>query len=267
MKTRIRVLSGLCAAVISVSASALVSSAEIISDRKFTVNKITVERTSAPHVGNCFAYANAIYKIIWGKSFNCTYKGDSDNLNMLYGLSDDERLITAQHTKNFIEKAPLGAVIRITNAPSSSEAFQSDSTPYNGKYGHNVIITAKDGDGFYCLEDWRRQSNTSYYTWEQFGNQYNDYTYYKYIKWPVAEKKKPVKNKAKKKSAPAKKNPAIPECAQGLGVHDSDVFRFESFSEIYSYEDGTGVMGTIINVENEPAAVGAALMPEIAAAK
>lgn len=81
-------------------------------DNVYTINGKTVYATivADPGEGQCWAYANSIYEIIWGTRFDSGFTGDSGTgYNMLRNLGDDDRALTAEHLKNFIGQAALGA--------------------------------------------------------------------------------------------------------------------------------------------------------------
>lgn len=138
----------------------------------------------------CWEYARLIYEKIWGHKFS-KYFNDSEN--MLRNLSDDERKISLDNTKNFISQAPLGSSIRIASARKDSDSsFDHDGvgqTLSTGKvkYGHNIIIVAKSANGFTYIENISSGRNEQTVTWEQFVSKYaSKYLYFKYIKFPNA---------------------------------------------------------------------------------
>lgn len=157
----------------------------------YNINGQNLRATDIPWqgAGQCWEYANKMYNRIWGHRFDSTFVGSSVAYNMLRNLNDEQRRVTAENTRKFISQAPLGAVIRTTDAPSWSSAFENDGTAYNGRYGHNMIIVQKDANGFTCFENLRGGLYTLYYTWEDFASasgNWDYYYYFKYIKWPNA---------------------------------------------------------------------------------
>ena len=137
---------------------------------------------------NCWAFAQMVYKAIWGVNFSGV-RGTKDDLlcNVPAGSA---RAITAENTRNFISKAALGATIRITT--------NIDGDDTNGYYKHSMILIGKDDDGFTVYEgSINGRVRIKYYTWSEFANGYfgSHYGYFKYIKWP--------RNTANTKNKPA----------------------------------------------------------------
>ncbi len=144
-------------------------------------------------------YARLIYNKIWGYQFSSAF-ATSDN--MLRSLSDDARRITADNTRKFISQAPLGAVIRISNARRDTDptAFGDDAVVTsrnlpvilsNGKSkeGHTLIVVQKNDSGFTYIENNNDplRRNETYVTWDGFANdKASRYEYFKYIKYPNA---------------------------------------------------------------------------------
>lgn len=134
----------------------------------------------------CWAFANNVYKAIWGTNFDSTFTGSAAaGHNMLRDLSDSELTFTKEHLIAYVSEAPLGAVIRICD---SSYLHGSDG------WGHNVVIVQKDSNGFTTFENWSSGTVEKYWTWDSFyQNNSSNYTtggsryaYIKYIKWPNA---------------------------------------------------------------------------------
>lgn len=138
--------------------------------RKFTDGAPTYGK------GQCWRFANMVYRQIWGTSFT-SYKGTSDD--MLRNLkSDSERAITAANTKKFISAAALGATIRVTNNTSGSDS--------NGTSLHSMILIDKDANGFTIYDSRSSGITITYYTWQSFASAFASARYFKYIKWPSA---------------------------------------------------------------------------------
>lgn len=156
----------------------------------YTINGKTVYATmvSDPGNGQCWAYANSIYNIIWGVRFDSSFSGDSGTgYNMLRNLSDGDRTLTTTHLKDFIAQAALGASIRIGGCTSSCSHFNDDGLNC-GHSGHSLILVAKNDGGFTTFErltgPGRREKT---WTWDSFCSAYSGYPYIKYIKWPGAK--------------------------------------------------------------------------------
>ncbi len=130
--------------------------------------------------GECWDYAQSIYKTIWGVPFESSF---NEKTNMLRNLSDKDLTLTEAHLKAYVSQAKLGSVLRVCG---STYLHGSDGV------GHSQIIVQKDDKGFtvfegglsaypYCRE--------KYYTWSEYVNTKwlgGKYGYIKYIKWPDA---------------------------------------------------------------------------------
>lgn len=163
--------------------------AMVLANGSYTINGKTVYATMVEDPGNgqCWAYANSIYSIIWGVNFDSTFAGSSGTgNNMLLNLSDADRTLTATHLKNYIGQASLGAVIRIGGCTSSCPQFNNDGLKC-GHSGHSLVLVAKNENGFTTFErltgPGRREKS---WTWDSFCNAFSGYPYIKYIKWPNA---------------------------------------------------------------------------------
>ena len=155
----------------------------------YTVNGKQVYATMVDDPGNgqCWAYANSIYKIIWGVNFDSSFAGNAvTGQNMLRNLNDNDRSLTASHLQAFVSQAPLGSVIRIGGCTSSCSYWYNDSLTCGHK-GHSLVIVAKSDTGFTTLDritGYGRRENT--WTWASFCSWFSSYPYIKYIKWPNA---------------------------------------------------------------------------------
>ena len=159
------------------------------SNNTYIINGKSIYPTMVADPGNgqCWAYANGIYSIIWGVRFDSTFSGSSGTgYNMLRNLSDGERTLTADHLKDFIRQAALGASIRIGGCTSSCSQFNNDGLTC-GHSGHSLILVSKNDSGFTTFErltgPGRREKT---WTWDSFCSAYSGYPYIKYIKWPGA---------------------------------------------------------------------------------
>jgi len=132
---------------------------------------------SAP--SDCWNYANAIYKEIWGVAFSNSF---NDNSNMLRNLSDEQLTLTESHLKEYVSSAKLGSCLRVCD--SDFLHIASDG------WGHSQIIVQKDSNGFTVLEGGLSNypyCREKYYTWAEYiSTNWLGYEYIKYIKWPNA---------------------------------------------------------------------------------
>lgn len=158
-----------------------------LSNPSYVINGVTVKKSdiSWPGPGKCYIYASNMYSLIWDVNHNSSFTGEyTTNYNMLLNLTDKERKTTAANTEQFIKNAVPGAVIRITNTPSSW-GDGDDGQYTDGTYGHSLILVDSDAYGFTVFESWNSGTYAHYYTYSAFSAECK-YNYFKYIKWPQA---------------------------------------------------------------------------------
>jgi len=155
------------------------------SNNNYVINGVSVSHTSVTTgQTNCWEYAREMYRLIWGNITD--YNNDRTvATNSLRNItSEDDLRLTAEHLKQYVSHAALGAVIRTTD---KSHLFQkSDSV------GHSQIIVQKDANGFTVFESNINLGNNNvgsremYYTWSQYITKWynSNHEYIKYIKWP-----------------------------------------------------------------------------------
>ena len=153
----------------------------------YTINGKNIRASDASSSsGECWAYANAIYKKIWGVNFN-SYFSDSDNF--LRDFEDEDLILTAERLEQFVSAAALGSSLRICN---QINLHANDGYINGEKPGHNQIIVQKDSEGFTVVQGGLSDSphrREDYYTWQSFVDTWwlgGTYHYIKYIKWPGA---------------------------------------------------------------------------------
>ncbi|HZK38811.1 MAG TPA: hypothetical protein VFD23_01505, partial [Clostridia bacterium] len=125
----------------------------------------------------CWAFAEMVYKKIWGQSLTC-YRGTADDFLRDVATGKD-RAITAKNTKLFVEQIPLGANIRVADNINGGDR--------NGHNRHSQILVQKDESGFAVYESVNKMVRVRYYTWQQYATKYAPYKYFKYIKFPVGK--------------------------------------------------------------------------------
>lgn len=149
-------------------------------DSTFTINGVTVSRTSSSITNNCFTYAMEIYRMIWGTGFSSS-PGTSDDLLRSISSAEAHRL-TPENVENYISAAALGSVIRLTGA-----GYLNSDSDYTG---HSQLLVQKDERGFTVLEsNVTGGSREKYYTWSGYVSWWQstpNRDYFKYIKWPGA---------------------------------------------------------------------------------
>lgn len=160
---------------------------EMSNSTAFTLNGVTIragdEGTKGSH--NCWKWAQAIYKKVWGCNFDSTFEGTAaKGHNLLRNLTDDERRLTPENLKYFITHSIPGATLRVQSCPSSCSGFDTDGCSKHEK--HSLIIAEIREDGLVTMDD-QGSVHTRYYTWEGFCNSWGPkWVFVKYIKWPNA---------------------------------------------------------------------------------
>ncbi len=160
---------------------------EMSNSTAFTLNGVTIragdEGTKGAH--NCWKWAQAIYKKVWGCNFDSTFVGTAaKGHNLLRNLTDDERRLTPENLKYFITHSIPGATLRVQSCPSSCSGFNTDGCGKHQK--HSLIIAEIREDGLVTMDD-QGSVHTRYYTWEGFCNSWGPkWVFVKYIKWPNA---------------------------------------------------------------------------------
>lgn len=125
----------------------------------------------------CWAFAEMVYKKMWGQTLTC-YRGTEDDFLRDVATGKD-RAITAENTKLFIEQVPLGSNIRVADNINGGDS--------NGKNRHSQILVQKDENGFSVYESVDKMVRIRHYTWQQYAVKYAGYKYFKYIKFPVQQ--------------------------------------------------------------------------------
>ena len=160
---------------------------DLSNDTAFVLNGVTVRASDegTKGSGNCWKWAQAIYKKVWGCNFDSTFVGTaSKGHNLLRNLTDSERELTPENLKYFVSHAVPGATLRVQSCPSSCSGFNTDGCSKHQK--HSLIIAEIREDGLVTMDD-QGSVHTRYYTWEGFCNSWaKKWVYVKYIKWPNA---------------------------------------------------------------------------------
>ena len=160
---------------------------ELSNSTAYTMNGVSIragdEGTKGTH--NCWKWAQAIYKKVWGCNFDSTFVGTaSKGHNLLRNLTDSERKLTPEHLKYFVSHAVPGATLRVQSCPSSCSGFNTDGCGKHEK--HSLIIAEIREDGMVTMDD-QGSVHTRYYTWQGFCDSWaKKWVYVKYIKWPNA---------------------------------------------------------------------------------
>ena len=165
---------------------AVLAATALPNDKTYVLNgkEIAATMVGETGAGNCWKWAQSIYKLAWGCSFTENFKGnDSTGLNLLANLSDAQRTLTPAHLRAFLQQTKPGATIRVCACSSECHSFNNDGLSCGHK-GHSLIVAEVTSDGVVMMDN--ATQHTRYYTWQGFCDSWRGYTYVKYIKWPGA---------------------------------------------------------------------------------
>lgn len=157
-------------------------------DKEYTINGKTIHASQFPDTGagHCWEWAQKVYQELWGCHFNSEFEGSAaTGMNMLRKLSDDERTLTTEHLKNFVQSAQPGATIRVSSCLSTCSQWANDGLSCGHK-GHSLIIVDKNSEGVFTMDSHSNSQHTRFYSWQGFCNSWKAYDHVKYIKWPNA---------------------------------------------------------------------------------
>ena len=159
------------ALTIPFSSTAAVVTTEEINSYIINGKEVTYKSVADTGADGASQYAANMYEYIWGESYDSDFSAEN---NILRTMADEELKLSADTLKAFVDKAEIGSVLRISDAGS---LHGKDS------YGHSMIVTAKDSNGFTVFERTNKITE-SYYTWDHFCSTY-PCEYIKYIKYPA----------------------------------------------------------------------------------
>lgn len=162
---------------------------KLSNDTEYVVQGKTIKASMVGDYSDCWSWARALYNIIWGTKFTSDWEGtDETGRNLIRNLSDEERKLTGDNLKKFIEQAELGCTLRICSCPSDCPNFSKDGCSKHEK--HSLIVVAKDNDGMVVMDNMTGSGSdrysTRYYTYDNFASHWAKYEMIKYIKWPYA---------------------------------------------------------------------------------
>ena len=159
---------------------------DISNSTPYVLNGVTIRAgdEGTKGSGNCWKWAQAIYKKVWGCNFDSTFEGTSSRgHNLVRNLTDDERRLTPENLKYMVSHAVPGATLRVQSCPSSCSGFNTDGCSKHKL--HSLIIAEIREDGLVTMDD-QGHVHTRYYSWEGFCNSWARWEFVKYIKWPKA---------------------------------------------------------------------------------
>lgn len=158
-------------------------------DKEFVVQGKTITARMVGDHSDCWSWANALYKIIWGVKFTSKYIGDpTTGHSLIRNLSDEERLLTGENLRRFMKQSVPGCTLRIASCPRNCANINIDSCPRHEK--HSLIVVEIGEDGFVVMDNvtgnGKDRFDTRYYTYDNFAKHWAKYKMVKYIKWPNA---------------------------------------------------------------------------------
>lgn len=166
---------------LSIAFSLIVPMMPVRAVESFTINGVTISENDAR--GNCADFASDVLKKVF--TFKYTTTTFNNQYNILRNLSAEQRRITPEHTKQFIQAVPLGARIRIC-----ASSNQTDNNCDNSRQGHTIVLVARDdvNGTFTTLEGGygtsRKDGITRKYTYEGFASEWptqKGYQYFFYV--------------------------------------------------------------------------------------
>lgn len=158
-------------------------------DKQFTINGKTFTAHMVGDHSDCWSWANALYKMLWGVKFTNKFIGDPvTGHSLIRNLSDEERLLTGENLRRFMKQSVPGCTLRIASCPSTCPNINIDSCPRHEK--HSLIVVEIGDDGFVVMDNVTGNGtdryDTRYYTYDNFAKHWARYKMVKYIKWPNA---------------------------------------------------------------------------------
>ena len=112
-------------------------------ENSYTINGVTITPTSVvssdSDLKNCASYATAVLKAIGKWTPGMT--SYSSSYSILAGKSAEERKITADHVREFIQAASVGSRIRVCSV-SDTTGNNCDQTLTGGN-GHTMVLVEK----------------------------------------------------------------------------------------------------------------------------
>ena len=174
---------------------------EMSNSTAFKLNGVTIRAADeGTHgSGNCWAWAQAVYKKIWGCKFDSTFEGTAARgHNLLRNLTDNERKLTPENLKYFVRNSKAGATLRITDCVSTCSKFMAEdgycSSNSSHTHIHSLIIAEIRENGMVTMDCANGKVYTRFYTWSDFCNKWAMWDHIKYIKWPNAPALPPTEN-------------------------------------------------------------------------
>lgn len=158
-------------------------------DTEFVVQGKTITARMVGDHSDCWSWARALYKIIWGVKFDSTFVGTpATGHNLIRNLTDEERQLTGANLKRFLAQSELGCTLRICSCPRNCSNIDHDGCSKHEK--HSLIVVSVDDNGFVVMDNVTGNGtdryDTRYYTYENFAKHWAKYKMIKYIKWPNA---------------------------------------------------------------------------------
>ena len=162
---------------------------KLSNDTEFVVQGQTIKASMVGNYSDCWSWARALYKIIWGTKFTSDWEGtDETGRNLIRNLTDEERQLTGDNLRKFLEQAELGCTLRICSCPKDCPNINKDGCSKHEK--HSLMVIQRDDEGMVVMDNMTGSGDTlystRYYTYDNFASHWAKYKMIKYIKWPYA---------------------------------------------------------------------------------
>ena len=158
-------------------------------DTQYTVQGKTITANMVGDHSDCWTWARALYKIIWGVKFDHNFVGEpATGHSLIRNLTDAERQLTGDNLRRFMKQSVPGCTLRICSCPRNCSNINTDGCPKHEK--HSLMVIEIGDDGFVVMDNMTgsgdHKYSTRYYTYDNFAKHWAKYKMVKYIKWPNA---------------------------------------------------------------------------------
>ena len=165
-------------------------------DTPFVIQGKTITAHMVGNHSDCWSWARALYKMIWGVKFDNNFVGEpSTGHNLIRNLKDSERQLTGDNLKKFMKQSVPGCTLRICSCPRNCKNIDNDGCPSHEK--HSLIVVEIREDGIVVMDNVTGNGtdryDTRFYTYDNFAKHWARYKMVKYIKWPNAPEYDKVK--------------------------------------------------------------------------
>ncbi|MBR2700289.1 MAG: Ig domain-containing protein [Clostridia bacterium] len=158
-------------------------------DTQYVVQGKTITANMVGDHSDCWSWARALYKIIWGVKFDNNFVGEPvTGHSLIRNLTDEERQLTGENLRRFMKQSVPGCTLRICSCPRNCSNIDNDGCPKHEK--HSLMVIEIGDEGFVVMDNMTgsgdHKYSTRYYTYDNFAKHWAKYKMVKYIKWPNA---------------------------------------------------------------------------------